>query len=130
MTLQGVWLSSNFWSVTYKNYKYRSSHCGSAGWEPDVVSVGMWVWFLASLTQWVGDPALLWLWCRSAAAAAALIQPGAPGAYICCRCGHKKEKNYNYTPNLLIVINFEIMLHMVTYFCLESINLLDQILEA
>ena len=36
------------------------------------------------------DPALLWLWCRLAAAAP--IRPPSPGTSIYCRCSCEKEK--------------------------------------
>ena len=40
---------------------------------------------IPGLTQWVKDLALLWLWCRSAAAAP--IRPPSLGTSICCRNG-------------------------------------------
>ena len=41
----------------------------------------------------VADPALLWLWCRSAATAA--IRPLSVGISICHMCGLQKPKNKN-----------------------------------
>ena len=47
---------------------------------------------ILGLAQWVKDPALLWLWCRLAAAA-----PTPPlsrqGTSVCHGCGHKKLIN-------------------------------------
>ena len=43
---------------------------------------------IPSFAQWVKDPALLWLWCRTAATAA--IQP--LGTSICIEHGPKKQK--------------------------------------
>ena len=63
-----------------------SSYCGSAGWGPNIVSLRMWVRFLALVGQGSGvaascrvgcrcslDSLLPWLWCKPAAAA--LIRP-------------------------------------------------------
>ena len=41
------------------------------------------------------DLALLWLWRRLAAAA--LIWSPSPGTFICCQCGCKKKKIYNFS---------------------------------
>ena len=74
-----------FWVCAFLHSFYvfkilRSSHCGSVGQEPDIVSTRMRVWSLASLSG-LGiriaascglDLVLLWLWHRPAAAA--LIQ--------------------------------------------------------
>ena len=74
---------------------------------PDIVSMRMQV---QSLAQWVkdpellqasvwvtdegSDPALLWLWCRPAAAAPTALPRKFPilGTSICCRSGSKKKK--------------------------------------
>ena len=45
---------------------------------------------IPSLTQWVKDLVLLWLWCKPAAAAP--IQPVAWELRICRRCDHRKEE--------------------------------------
>ena len=44
---------------------------------------------IPGLTQWVKDPALLWLWCRPAATS--LIRPLAWDS-ICCGCSPKKDE--------------------------------------
>ena len=51
--------------ILLKNNKNRSSHCGSAEMNPNSIheDVGL------IPAQWVGDPTLLWLWCRQAAVA-------------------------------------------------------------
>ena len=46
---------------------YRSSYCGSPVTNPS--SIYEEEGSIAGLTQWVKDLALLWLWCRLAAAA-------------------------------------------------------------
>ena len=70
----------HLFTISYRNYAHPwSSHCGSAGSEPDIVSVRMLVQSLALLSgvplhvghRCGSDPVLPWLWprCRLAAAA-------------------------------------------------------------
>ena len=82
-----------------------NSYCGSVDWEPDIVSIRMWVQSLAlliGLRSWVAtsysvghrcssDLALLWLWPRPTAEA--LIWPLAwELPYIAGAKGQKKKK--------------------------------------
>ena len=60
----------------------RSSCCGSAGYEPDMDSVGEDVGLIPDLTQWVKDPALLQVamaaqsWCSCGSAIGWQLQLG------------------------------------------------------
>ena len=46
---------------------------------------------IPGLTQWVKDPALLWLWCRPPAVSSDSIP--SLGTSKCHRCSPKKQKN-------------------------------------
>ena len=72
---------SNLCHKTCKQTK-RSSCCGSAGYEPDMDSVGEDVGLIPDLTQWVKDPALLQVamaaqsWCSCGSAIGWQLQLG------------------------------------------------------
>ena len=46
---------------------------------------------IPGLTQWVKDPAWLWLWCKPAASCSSHSTPSL-GTSMCCRCSPKKKK--------------------------------------
>ena len=59
------------WADTFKINDYRSSCCGTAVTNPPSIHEDLGL--TPGLTQWLKDPALLWLWWRPVAVA--LIQP-------------------------------------------------------
>ena len=63
--------------------------------------------FIPGLAQWVKDPALLWLWCRPAAAA--LIQPLAwePPYAASAALKSKQRPKQNEILNLVTMESFE-----------------------
>ena len=85
----------------------KSSHCGSADWEPNIVSVRMWVPSLTSLSGVATSCGIgcrcgsylallwLWLWCRLAAATP--VQPLAwePPYATSTVLKRKRKKNNN-----------------------------------
>ena len=47
-----------FFILSFRNVISRISHSGSPGWEPEIVSIRVWIWSLALLNG-------LWIWCCS-----------------------------------------------------------------
>ena len=84
---RGLWtlplVCVDLWG-SYEAVSSPSSYCGSAGWEPNLMSMRMRVPSL------VRDAALPWLWRRPANAA--WIRPPSQGTSICRRCDHKTDK--------------------------------------
>ena len=74
--------------------------CGSAVMNPTINCEDASL--IPGLSQWVKDPALLWLWCRPAAAA--LIQPQAQELPYATDVALKKAKKTNKQRNIYIYI--------------------------
>ena len=83
-----------------KKTSIGSSCCGSVVRNPTSIHEDAGL----ILGQWVKDPALLWLWCRQAAAA--LIQPlaGEPSYAAGVALKKKEKKSSNSPPNRQISI--------------------------
>ena len=73
-----------------KRIKTWSSHCGAG--ETNPTSIHEDVGSIPGLTQWVKDPALLWLWCKPAAVAPSGLLAWEPACAADVALKRQKEK--------------------------------------
>ena len=91
-------LNVNFFLLKAIYLEFSLCLSGLRAWHSSYVDVGS----IPGFAQWIKDPALVWLWCRPAAAA--LIHPPSLGTSTCHECGPEKQK-WNQTDSMGLTEN-------------------------